>query len=86
MPTISVFYGISIRMYWLDHSPPHFHAECVGEEAVIDIRKLNVIRGSLRGRALALTLERAAIHREELLEDWHLCAAKRRPKSIRPLD
>jgi hypothetical protein len=26
MPTISVFYGIVIRMFVKDHPPPHFHA------------------------------------------------------------
>ena len=28
MPTISMFYGIIIRMYYApgEHSPPHFHA------------------------------------------------------------
>ena len=26
MPTISMFYGIIIRMYYDDHNPPHFHA------------------------------------------------------------
>lgn len=26
MPTISMFYGILIRMYYDDHNPPHFHA------------------------------------------------------------
>jgi Domain of unknown function (DUF4160) len=25
MPTISQFYGITIRMYFDDHPPPHFH-------------------------------------------------------------
>ena len=26
MPTICMFYGIIIRMYYVDHNPPHFHA------------------------------------------------------------
>jgi hypothetical protein len=26
MPTISVFYGIIIQMFWDEHAPPHFHA------------------------------------------------------------
>ena len=26
MPTISMFYGVIIRMYYDDHNPPHFHA------------------------------------------------------------
>jgi len=25
MPTICVFYGITVRMYYDDHNPPHFH-------------------------------------------------------------
>jgi len=24
MPTISIFYGIVIQMFWQDHAPPHF--------------------------------------------------------------
>jgi Domain of unknown function (DUF4160) len=27
MPTISMFYGILIKMFFDDHAPPHFHAE-----------------------------------------------------------
>ena len=26
MPTLSVFCGIVIQMFWQDHPPPHFHA------------------------------------------------------------
>jgi hypothetical protein len=26
MPTISIFYGIVIQMFWSEHAPPHFHA------------------------------------------------------------
>jgi len=26
MPTISVFFGITIRMFFVEHPPPHFHA------------------------------------------------------------
>ena len=26
LPTISMFYGIVIRMYYTDHNPPHIHA------------------------------------------------------------
>jgi hypothetical protein len=27
LPTISRFYGITIRMFYNDHPPPHFHVE-----------------------------------------------------------
>lgn len=37
MPTVSMFYGILIRMYYDDHNPPHFHAFYNGMEAIIHI-------------------------------------------------
>ena len=33
MPEISRFLGIVIRMYFLDHEPPHCHAAYAGAEA-----------------------------------------------------
>jgi hypothetical protein len=86
MPTISTFFGILIQMFWREHAPPHFHALYAEFEAEIDIRTLEVIRGSLPKRALALVLEWAAEHRVELMEDWNLCQAKQWPKKIRPLE
>ena len=85
MPTISTFYGILIQMFWKDQAPPHFHALYAEDEALIDIRTLDVIEGQLTQRALALVLEWAQEHRAELLEDWELCARNQSPKKIRPL-
>lgn len=86
MPTISYFFGIVIQMFWREHAPPHFHAMYGEDEALIDIRTMEVIKGSLPKRALALTLEWAVQHREELMEDWRLCQSKQRPKIIAPLE
>jgi hypothetical protein len=36
-------------------------------------------------RALALVLEWAADHRDELMEDWNLCSRMQTPKAIEPL-
>lgn len=36
MPTISMFYGIVIRMYYDDHNPPHFHAFFGEYEAIFN--------------------------------------------------
>ena len=55
-------------------------------EALIDIRTLEVIGGSLPKRALSLTVEWAIEHRNELMEDWDLCQSKKLPKKIRPLE
>jgi Domain of unknown function (DUF4160) len=42
------FYGITIRMHWKDHVPPHFHAEFGGAEALIGILDVSVIREPTR--------------------------------------
>jgi hypothetical protein len=85
MPTLSAFYGILIQMFWQDHGPPHFHALYAEHEALIDIGTLEVIQGGMPRRALALVLEWAQEHREELREDWELCARRQPPKKIEPL-
>lgn len=85
MPTLSVFYGIVIQMYWRDHAPPHFHALYGEHEVLLDLRDLRTIRGSLPRRAMALVLEWAAEHREELMEDWDLCSQLMPPRRIEPL-
>ena len=55
-------------------------------EALINIRTLEVIGGSLPRRALSLTIEWAIEHREELMEDWNLCQSKQHPKRTKPLE
>lgn len=85
MPTLSSFYGILIQMFWQDHPPPHFHALYAEWEALIDIRTLEILEGSLPRRALAFVHEWAREHRDELMEDWDLCARRQPPKKIQPL-
>jgi len=85
MPTICVFYGVVIQMFAGDHPPPHFHAMYAEYEAVIDLRDLRLMRGSLPRRAMALVLEWASDHRDELMEDWKLCERMQPPKRISPL-
>ena len=86
VPEISRFFGIVIKMYFDDHAPPHFHAIYGSRSCAIDLRTLTVLNGKLPRRAKALTLEWAAEHREELLEDWNLCTTGQTPKPIPPLE
>jgi hypothetical protein len=85
MPTISVFYGIVIRMYFNDHPPPHFHARYGEFEATIKIDDLAILEGHLPPRALELVKTWAAAHRAELAADWEHCREKRMPAKIDPL-
>ena len=85
MPTISVFYGIMIRMFFADHPPAHFHALYGEFQATIDIEGLRVLEGRLPRRALELVLDWAELHKKELLDDWQLCRNQQQPLKIDPL-
>jgi hypothetical protein len=86
MPTISVFYGIIIRMYHRDHAPPHFHVLYQDNEAKIDIENLEVMAGYLPRRALGLVLDWAELHQNELRDNWRLAQQRRPINNIRPLE
>ena len=85
MPTVSVFFGIRISLYYRDHAPPHFHARYGEFDASISIDQLLVLRGRLPRRALAMVLEWAFIHRRALLDDWELARAELPLRPIPPL-
>ena len=84
MPTISRFYGITIRMHWDEghHGRPHFHAYYGEHEASLDLTG-ELIAGNLPKRQLRLVQAWAELHPNELSTDWEL-AAKERPLS--PID
>lgn len=53
MPTISMFYGIIIRMLYIDnqrHNLPHLHVEYQGIKSVISIPDGELIEGELPGK------------------------------------
>ncbi len=87
MPTISMFFGIIIRMYCdkADHNPPHFHAYYNEFKAIVDIRKCEIIQGNLPKKQGKLVLAWAEIHQEELLADWQLSTNGELPFKIEPL-
>lgn len=70
MPTISIFFGIVVQMYWNDHNPPHFHAHYQGSRALIAIDSGEIIAGSMPAGARRILREWTARHRSELLANW----------------
>lgn len=86
VPEISRFFGIVIQMFYNDHTPPHFHAKYAGHRAAIAIETLEVVEGTLPRRALALVLEWASQHRDELRSDWELARAERPLVPVAPLE
>ena len=85
MPTISIFYGIMIQMFWKDHAPPHFHARYGQYKVAINIQTLEIMKGKMPSMALNLNTEWALRTRQALLEDWELCQRNQVPQKIAPL-
>jgi hypothetical protein len=85
MPELCRFYGIIIRMFWIDHPPPHFHAIYGQHEALIDIRSSKIIKGSLPLGAHSLVTQWVELHRNELLTDWELARDMKPLNKIDPL-
>lgn len=70
MPTIAIFYGIMIKMYWDDHNPPHFHARYGRAKAMVRISDGEVISGELPPTAARMVREWTHLRRTELEDNW----------------
>lgn len=73
-------------MFYLDHDPPHFHAEYHDRAGVFDLRG-RMLAGSIGSRnALRLIEQWAAVHRLELELNWQRLRAGRPVEKIEPLE
>lgn len=87
MPKISDFYGVFIYMYYLEHNPPHFHAQYAGDDALIEIsNRPKILQGSLPKRAERMVLEWAKLHLSELKRNWQDASENKILSKIPPLD
>lgn len=87
MPTLSMFFGIIIRMYYApkEHGPAHVHAIYNESEAVFDIADGALTRGDLPSKQIRLVQAWIEIHRDELVANWELCQNGEPPFKIDPL-
>ena len=88
MPTISMFYGIIVSMYYFDkrrHHLPHIHVKYQDQEAVIAIPNGEVLEGGLMQSKLKLVQAWSEIHRDELMADWELASQGQLVFKIDPL-
>jgi hypothetical protein len=85
MPTISVFYGIVIRMFVKDHPPPHFHARYGEHHARVSIATGELIDGELPPGAARLVRKWADLRRLELEQNWERAEQMRALEPIEPL-
>ena len=87
MPTISMFYGIIIRMYFApgEHNPPHFHAYYNEYQATINLDNLEIMEGNLPRKQKRLVQAWAELHIDELKANWKLAMNGETPYKIEPL-
>lgn len=75
MPTISMFYGIIISMFFEireKHHLPHIHARYQDHKASIAIEDCSLLAGKLPAKQLRMVQVWVDLHRDELLANWEL--------------
>lgn len=84
MPIISKFYGITIKMYFIqnEHNPPHIHAFYEEYVSVININTLEEIEGNLPLKAIKIVREWIKINKDEILQIWET----QKFKKIKPIE
>lgn len=87
MPTISMFFGIIVRMYYApkEHNPPHIHTYYQDFRSTWLIESGELLDGNMPARQQKLIQAWIEIHRDELLANWNLCQNGEKPFNIEPL-
>ena len=75
-----------IRMYFLDHDPPHFHVllhkNTNRTQAKCTIRTLDILSGRLPPTFRRKVIEWAGTHRNELMTNWERCRIGTHPIAL----
>jgi hypothetical protein len=88
MPILSMFYGIIVRMYYVDnkqHHVPHIHVECGNDQAVFDIANGKLLADKFPNNKTRLVQAWIEIRRDELNADWKLAVNGEEVFKIDPL-
>ena len=88
MPSISMFYGIVIYLYFYDderHKQPNIHAKYQGDEASFSISDGVILARSILPSKTKLVQAWIEIHRASLMADWEFAVNGQTPFQIDPL-
>ncbi len=88
MPTISIFFGIIVRMFFHDnkeHKSPHIHIQYNEFEAIYEIQTGELLAGELPKKQAKLVEAWIEIRKEDLLADWILAVNGESLFEIAPL-
>ncbi len=87
MPIISSFYGIIVKMYYIDteqHHFPHLHVEYNEYRCIFDLNG-KIIEGKLPIKQKRITQAWIEIHKEELNNLWNIVVQGKGSFRIEPL-
>ncbi len=88
MPSISMFYGIIIYLYFKDnkqHKNPHIHVRYQENEAIVAIPDGEILDGNIPSSKMKLLQAWIELHKDELIADWELAVSGQQPYKIDPL-
>ena len=88
MPTISLFFGIVVTMYYFDdeqHHTPHIHVKYQNENAVFSIPNGELIAGKIKKNKMKLIQAWIEIYKEDLMANWELAINGNEVFKIEPL-
>ena len=88
MPSISVFYGVVVYLYFRDnkrHNKPHIHVRVQEDEVVVAIPGGEILEGSIPNSKMKLLCAWIELHQDELVADWNLAVSGEQPYKIEPL-
>ena len=88
MPSISMFYGIIVYLYFYDdrvHKIPHIHIEYQDYKASVSLEDGEIIAGNFPKNKLKLVNAWVEIHKDELLANWKLAVSGEELFKIEPL-
>ncbi|MFA6191051.1 MAG: DUF4160 domain-containing protein [Sulfurimonas sp.] len=88
MPTISMFYGIVVMLFYYDnkqHNLPHIHVRYQDSKAIFAIDNAEMIEGNMPNKQKRLVQAWMEIHKDELIADWELAISGEQPYKIEPL-
>jgi len=88
MPTISMFFGIIISMYFEikeKHHLPHIHVRYQGMQASISLVDGSLLAGDIPAKQLRMVQVWIDLHQEELMADWELAKQGEQLFRIDPL-
>lgn len=88
MPSISMFYGLIVYMYFMDnkqHKLPHIHVKYQDDEVIVKIPDGTVLDGGIPNAKMKLLQAWIELHKDELVADWKLAVNGEQLYKIDPL-